>query len=194
MARAGDLDEQRFELQKQARNLRLAEFGTDVADMGAQFGQSVADMKQAKEVEIAEKAAALEQLPDVPEYDLGGGPVVDPYTQTIAEGEAGLQELQRVRQESLPAGPTQEQGGPEQIAEPVDPLEAFWGIPDKETIYRAAPELQLQHSLENLALQEAERQGLPLGRIYARIQRLQNLPAIRAAQQRLELEEEYQDF
>jgi len=196
LARAGSRDDQRYDRQNLLRQGRLAEYGSNVADMAANFGQSVVDAKAAKEVEIAERAEALAAVPDVPEYDLGGGPIVDPYRQTIEEGQQDLQRLGEQRQATMPQGPTQEQGGPElrKQAGQVNPLEAFYGVPDKATIYRAAPELQLQHSLENLALQEADRQGIPIARVYARIQRMQNLPAIRAEQTRLQLQEEYQDF
>jgi hypothetical protein len=192
------VQDRRFNIeQTERRNSRLAEFGMDAADMAANFGQSVVEAKAAKEVELAEKAEALAQLPDVPKYDLGGGPTVDPYTQTIQEGREGLQRLQQTAAEYPPASdfPRQEQGGAPLPPPPsIDPLDVLLGIPDKATIYRAAPELQLQHSLENLALQEAERQGIPLERVYARLQRLQNLPAIRLLQERLELEEEFQGF
>jgi hypothetical protein len=170
----------------------LAEFGGDLADMGANIGQSVIEAKAARDAELAANAEMIAGLEE-PQFDLGGGPLLDPQgadaqAQQLSQGEP--------QQVASPQGPLPEQGGPElrQAAASIDPLEAFYGVPSKETIYRAAPELQLQHTLENLALQEAERQGLPLARIYARIQRLQNLPAIRAAQTRLELSEEFQDF
>jgi hypothetical protein len=192
IAQAAGRDERQTQILQTQRNMRLAEFGGDLADMGANIGQSVVEAKSARDAELAANAEMIAGL-EVPQFDLGGGPLLDPQgadaqAQQLTQGEP--------QQEAAPQGPLPEQGGPElrQAAASVDPLEAFYGVPSKETIYRAAPELQLQHTLENLALQEAERQGLPLARIYARIQRLQNLPAIRAAQTRLELSEEFQDF
>jgi hypothetical protein len=192
IAQAAGRDERQTQILQTQRNLRLAEFGGDLADMGANIGQSVIEAKAARDAELAANAEMIAGLEE-PQFDLGGGPLLDPQgadaqAQQLSQGEP--------QQVASPQGPLPEQGGPElrQAAASIDPLEAFYGVPSKETIYRAAPELQLQHTLENLALQEAERQGLPLARIYARIQRLQNLPAIRAAQTRLELSEEFQDF
>jgi hypothetical protein len=63
----------------------------------------------------------------------------------------------------------------------LDPALAELGVAQKETLYSIAPELELQHRLENFALDEAYRTGAPLNRIYARLRRMQNQPAIEAS-------------
>ena len=70
----------------------------------------------------------------------------------------------------------------------MDPALAELGIADKETLYSIAPELELQHRLENLALDEAYRTGANINRIYGRLRRMQNQPAIDESIQMMQLQ------
>ena len=202
-ADAAAQDEVRYNRQQIARNQRLADFGADAADMGANIGQSIVESQAARKAELEANAELVGGLEGVPEVPLRGvGPLgqdygVDPYQQTIQEGEAGLQQLQDARNLYAPAGPSQEQGGPElrRAAEeetPLDMLAQQLGFPAKKRMYSIAPELELQHTLENLALQEGDRQGLQMDALYARIRRQQNLPAVRLLQKQLELEDQFE--
>jgi hypothetical protein len=177
--------------------MRLAEFGADVADMGANIGQSVIEARQAKEAELKANAALLADLPGVPDFDLGGGPIGEEVGDIQQEEPTGLQEIpigEGPDLEELGIGPLS-QGLTEELPEfEFDPFMRAIGLPQKKELYQIAPALELQHRLENLALQEAERQGQPLALIYAKIQRMQNLPAVRMTQERLQLEEEFSGF
>jgi hypothetical protein len=177
LARAADADEVRFNRQNLLRQERLASFGADSADAAANIGLSIVEAQAAKAAEIEANQDLVAAQPGVPDYqlkmgqELGGQP---------APQEAPGQFIQDSFQEGQPE-PGLEGLPPAEID--IDPLDLVLGIPQKEELYLAAPVLEIQHRMENLAIQEAERQGLPIGSIYAKIQRMQNLPAVRHAQE-----------
>ena len=202
-AKGADLDQKRFDKRTDERNARLATFGSDVADMGAQLGQGIVESRQAKEAGAAEAAraeqeariqamqAAMPSMEDV----LG----IDPITglkRTSTGEQAQPQALSPLEEIQVGQGPGLDEldqygeyptEGSQQIGEvpsmgdiTMDPALAQLGVADKETLYSIAPELELQHRLENLALDEAYRTGTNINRIYARVRRLQQLPAINA--------------
>lgn len=191
-----EADEARYVAERDARNQRLAQFGKDVGDMAGQIGTGIVESRQAKEAEAAagqeaERKLQIQQMqammPSMEDV-LGIDPVTGLPAQQAPQ-EAAPQELQEI---PVGAGPGLDQldeyGEPmdgQMLPEPpgldelgMDPALAELGIADKETLYSIAPELELQHRLENLALDEAYRTGTNINRIYARLRRLQNQPAI----------------
>jgi len=194
LARAGTADDQRYDRQNLLRQKRLFDYGANAADMAANIGLGVVESAQAN-LGVDPEADADE--PQFTQHAIGGAPLADTQPGLWMD-QAAPQELQE-----LPTGPGPgiDELGPGGADQPpaealpeFDPFMQALGIPQKSALYSIAPQLELQHRLENLALQEAERQGVPLPRVYAQIQRMQNLPAIQLAQQQLQLQEENQGF
>ena len=200
-AAAASSDEAQFQKDKDARNARLAQFGKDTGAAAAGIGEGIVKSRQADSAAKAEaEAQALEmqqeqaqkQLPGIDEV-LG----IDPATGLPTEA-AALQgeEIQQELEPDLPRGLDVEQpdeagevqepvidvNDPE-VAIGVDPLYNELGLAGKEALYSIAPELNLQLRQENYALDELTRQGMNIERLYAKLARLQNLPAVRALHQ-----------
>lgn len=193
-AKAAASDEQQYQNDKNARNVRLAQFGKDVGQVGAAIGTGITESRAAKEAEDAEgKAAEQAMLQEqaaslIPTYAESQG--IDPVTGLPAQTMA--QQPQQLEEQQIGPGPGLDdldaQGGHEsdytgtpgvdQTDISMDPALAELGLADKETLYSIAPELELQHRLENLALDEAYRTGANINRIYGRLRRMQNQPAI----------------
>lgn len=198
---AADADQKRYEKRVDERNTRLSKFGSDLAETGAQVGQGIVESRQARaaaDAEAEKKARELqiqqmqESLPSMEDV-LG----IDPIT-GIQRGAEPANPQQLNPLEEIPVGaqgPTLDEldaygeptTGGQQIGEvpsigdlAMDPAIAQLGVADKETLYSIAPELELQHRLENFAIDEAYRTGTNMNRIYARLRRLQQLPAINA--------------
>ena len=199
--KAAASDEASYQNEKNARNSRLAQFGKDVAQTGAAIGTGITESRAAAEAdEGAGKAAEIQMLQEqasslLPTYAESQG--IDPVTGIPAQ-----QEAQTLREEQVGPGPgldeLDEYGQHESdlsLNEPpgldelsMDPALAELGIADKETLYSIAPELELQHRLENLALDEAYRTGANINRIYGRLRRMQNQPAIDESIQMMQLQ------
>jgi len=202
LARAANQDEVRYQNEKILRNNRLQQFGRDAADMGANIGQSVIDARAAKNAEDAAADAATQAFEAQYQDDLPG------ISSTYGAQKPGEQLGQGPDPQELPVGPGPglDDIGINQYGEvynPLDlgsvphiedPLRHVLKLPQKEALYQIAPELDRQHQLENLVIQETERQGQPIARIYAYVKRMQNLPAIRLAQEQLQLEQEFRGF
>lgn len=162
-------DEARFIAERDARNVRLQQFGQDVAGMAGQVAQGVTEVKAMRAAQLEEDgydpetaAQFAEQAPDVQaeaqqleEIPVGEGPTLD---QTDQYGEA------------LP-GPTM------QMAPPTTAQQAYrraLGLPDKP-ILRLAPELEYKLRLQNLMVEEADRLGVPTTQILAQALRNANI-------------------
>lgn len=188
-------DEARYVGERDARNARLGQFGKDVAETGAAIGTGITESRAAGEAEAAAgQAAEMQAMQEqaatlLPTYAESQG--IDPATGLQQQQEAP-QQLNQPQNIPADAGQAQQQEGfgnelSEQAAlnEPpgleelaLDPALAELGLQDKDTLYSIAPELEAQHRLENLALAEAYRTGANINRIYARLRRMQDLPAV----------------
>lgn len=193
--KAAATDEARFQDRTDARNARVAQFGKDVGETGAAIGTGITETRQAAQAEEeAGKQAELQMLQQqaatlLPTYAESQG--IDEATGLPQQQQA--QELQPMQEIPVGAGPglddLDEFGGHESdlMAPPsieelgMDPALAELGLQDKEVLYSIAPELEAQHRLENLALAEAYRTGANMNRIYARLRRMQDLPAVGSA-------------
>ena len=113
----------------------------------------------------AAQQADPQQLSPLEELQVGEGPGLDELDQYGEPATTGGQQIGEV---------------PSLGDITMDPAIAQLGVADKETLYSIAPELELQHRLENLAIDEAYRTGTNINRIYARVRRMQDLPAIGA--------------
>jgi hypothetical protein len=194
IARAAGRDEAQSQIIRNERNRRLAKFGGDVADFGANIGQSVVEVRAAREAEIEANRELVAGIPGVPDVGLGGGPIEDiqeVVQQDISEGQAGLDQLRQAREDAdLQQGPFPEQGGPAlRKTAPIDPLDEALGNPQREMLYGIAPQLELQLRLENFAFDEMDKYGIEIPTLYARIKRMQNLPHVRLLTEQLEAEE-----
>jgi hypothetical protein len=188
-------DEAQHQKNMEARNTRLATFGKDVGEMAGQIGTGIVESRAAKEAEAAAaKAAEMQMLQEqagalIPTYAEQQG--IDPITGLPAQAAQQLpQEQQQLQELPVGQGPGLDEldqygqhesdfiGAPDIGEVSLDPALGELGIADKQTLYSIAPELELQHRLENFALDEAYRTGTNINRIYARLRRLQNLPAI----------------
>lgn len=198
-ANAAAMDEANFQSQNDARNTRLAQFGKDVGEVGASIGTGITESRQAaaaeEEAGKAAEMAALQQQ---------AATLLPTYAETTGQDpNTGLQQEQPgmtpqpMQELEVGPGPTLEQTdqygdsemdptagltaapGLEELA--MDPALAELGLQNKETLYSIAPELEAQHRLENLALAEAYRTGANINRIYARLRRMQDLPAVGSA-------------
>lgn len=199
-AAAGHADEQRFIAEKDARNERLAEFGKDAATLGSSLAVGITESRQAKKAETdsAQQALLEEQQGQaqqmLPSYDdlLS----IDPATGVAPQAAPEAVEQQELQEQEIdPNGPLLEDLGDDDLAaymdfEPgadpevtIDPILGELGIAAKGDLYRIAPELDLQHRLENMALSESYRQGHMPEVIYAELARMQNLPSVRALHQ-----------
>jgi len=198
-AKGAAADEAQYQADKGARSERLAKFGKDVGEVGATIGTGITESRAAAEAEAAAgkqaEMQALEQqaatlLPTyaesqdinpetglgneqqgmtpqpMQELEVGAGPTLD---QTDQYGDSEMDPTA-----GLNAPPTLDEMA-------MDPALAELGLQDKETLYSIAPELEAQHRLENLALHEAYRTGANMNRIYARLRRMQDLPAVGSA-------------
>lgn len=202
--RAAAADEASYQEEKNARNERLAQFGKDVGQMGAQIGVGITESRAAEEAEDAEgKAAELKMLQEqaaalLPTYAEQQG--IDPITGLPAQTAQQMPEQEPLQEMQVGPGPGLDEldeygqhesdfiGAPDIGEVSMDPALAELGIADKETLYSIAPELELQHRLENFALDEAYRTGANINRIYARIRRMQNQPAIDESIQMMQLQ------
>lgn len=197
--RAADLDEQRHQKAVAVRNANLATFGKDLAETGASIGQGLVESRTAAEAEKAAGDAKIQELRTkaaglLPTYGQTMG--IDPAT-GLSTGQTEQAQPQTLEgYEEVPTGPGPDldqmdpNGDPydgEVLPEPptlaelsLDPALAELGIGEKEALYSIAPELELQHRMENFAADEAYRTGGNLLRVYARVRRMQNSPAIGA--------------
>jgi hypothetical protein len=199
-------DQASYDAEMTSRNARLAQFGKDMGEMAGMVGVGVVESRQAKAAEaeagqLAEQQALQAQAASLmPTYaeEMGVDPAtgLDPQQQGAAP--------QQLTEEPIGPGPTLDQTdqyGDSQfdpmadvLAPPtleqmsLDPALAELGVQNKETLYSIAPELELQHRLENLALDEAYRTGTNINRIYARLRRIQNQPAIAASIEGMQLQ------
>jgi hypothetical protein len=193
--KAAASDEASYQAEKGARNARMAQFGKDVGQMGAAVGTGITESRAAAEGADAEgKAQEMKMLQEqagalLPTYAESQG--IDPITGLPQQAAQQLPE-QGAPQDLGPTGPgpgldeldeygqheSDYIGAPDIGEVSMDPALAELGIADKETLYSIAPELELQHRLENLALDEAYRTGTNINRIYARLRRMQDMPAI----------------
>ena len=200
-ARGAAVDEQRHVRRVDARNTALGQFGKDVGEMTGMIGTGIVESRQAQ--------AAQEEAGNLAEQQMlqaQAASLLPTYAQSQGIDEAtGLpqQAPQQLQEEQVGPGPTLEQTDQYgdstmdpmygQLAPPtleemtMDPALAELGLQDKETLYSIAPELELQHRLENFALDEAYRTGTNINRIYARLRRMQNQPAIAASIQGMQL-------
>jgi hypothetical protein len=161
-------DEARFIAERDARNVRLAEFGQDVAGMGAQIGQSVAEVKAMRAAQAQEAGVA----PEAVDY--------------VAEQQPDVQQAQELQEVPVGPGPTLEQtdqygqplpGPTMQLAPPTTAQDAYrrsLGLPD-QPILRLAPELEYKLRLQNLMIEEADRLGVPATQILAEALRNANI-------------------
>jgi hypothetical protein len=201
-AQGAAVDEQRHVRRVDARNTALGQFGKDVGEMTGMIGTGIVESRQAQ--------AAQEEAGNLAEQQMlqaQAASLLPTYAQSQGIDEAtGLpqQAPQQLQEEQVGPGPTLEQTDQYgdstmdpmygQLAPPtleemtMDPALAELGLQDKETLYSIAPELELQHRLENFALDEAYRTGTNINRIYARLRRMQNQPAIAASIQGMQLQ------
>jgi len=193
-AKAAASDEQQYQNDKTARNARLAQFGKDVGQTGAAIGTAVTEGRAANEAADAEgKAAELKMLQEqagalIPTY--AESQMVDPVTGLHQSAQQQMPGDTKLEEQQIGPGPGLDEldqygqhesdynGAPDIGEVSMDPALAELGIADKETLYSIAPELELQHRMENLALDEAYRTGANINRIYARLRRMQDQPAI----------------
>jgi hypothetical protein len=162
-------DEARYVAERDARNQRLAEFGAGVAGMGAQIGQSVAEVKAMRAAEAAEAGVAPEAVEQVAEQ----APDVQMAQQELQEIPVGPgPTLEQTDQYGEPlAGPTM------QLAPPTTAQDAYrraLGLPD-QPILRLAPELEYKLRLQNLIVEEADRLGVQTTQILAQALRNANI-------------------
>jgi len=194
-------DQARYDQQKNARNARLAQFGKD---LGAATGQVALGVTQSRAAADAENAdaerkkleeTAAQLLPSYSEAPSESSVATQPGHQALAGPNGEPQQLQAYPESGQ--GPTLDQldeygqdttdprygmgEAPSLEDISMDPALAELGLQKKEVLYSIAPELELQHRLENLALDEAYRTGVNVHRVYARLRRLQNQPAISAS-------------
>jgi hypothetical protein len=193
-AKGAAADEAQYVQERDARNERLAGFGKDVGEMSGMLATGITQSRQAREAEMgAGEDAEMQMLREqaallMPTYGQVAG--VDEVT-GLKQDE--VQQLSPLQEQEVGPGPTLDQtdqygdsemdqtagaGVPELSELAMDPAIAELGIADKETLYSIAPELELQHRLENLALDEAYRTGANITRIYARLRRSFGSPAI----------------
>lgn len=203
-AKAAAFDEASYQNEKNARNERLAQFGKDVGEVGATIGTGVTESRAAKEAQEAEaKAAEMQMLQEqaqslLPTYAESQG--IDPVTGLPQQTMQQMPEQGAPQEMQVGPGPGLDEldeygqhesdfiGAPDIGEVSMDPALAELGIADKETLYSIAPELELQHRLENLALDEAYRTGANINRIYGRLRRMQNQPAINESIQLMQLQ------
>lgn len=180
-AEAALRDEALFQEQQLRRNQRLAEFGQNLAGFGATLGEQVVEARAAKAEEERtpeEIAAAMETSPTARQIG-GAGNVSMPSIQELAQ--------QQQQQPQLAGGPTQEVPGvpqaPEtQLAQPdlsVDPIRQSLGLPQLNETLQLAPQAEFKLRMQSLAFQEAERQGVDIGRVLAQMNRMTgNIPQL----------------
>lgn len=200
-ANAAAADEARYVAERDARNERLGQFGKDVGETAAAIGTGITETRQAAQAEeeagkAAELAALQEQAATLmPTYAQTTGD--EALNEQAMAGGVDPQQLQPMQEIPVGPGPTLDQTdqygdsemdptaglmeppGLEELA--MDPALAELGLQNKEVLYSIAPELEAQHRLENLALDEAYRTGANMNRIYARVRRMQDLPAVSSA-------------
>ena len=198
-AQAASLDEQNYQTVKNVRNANVAKFGKDLGETTGMLATGITESRAAKQAEEeAAKAAELQTLQQqaamlLPTYEQTAGD--NALNEAALNGGLPAQNVQDPQAlEQMPVGPgpgldeTDQFGNSMQdpyLPEPpgiddisLDPIYNELGVADKESLYSIAPELELQHRMENFALDEAYRTGTNVQRIYARLRRLQNLPAI----------------
>lgn len=183
-AAAADRDEARFQAELTQRNKRLAQFGGDLASFGSTLGTGIVEARAAKAAEeggpfaLEQTAAAPETSPTARQIG-GAGNVVQPSIQELA---------QQPQQQQLAQGPQQIDqavpGVPEapqtQLQGPTfDPVRASLGMSGLDQLEALAPQAEFQLRAQNLALQEAERQGVPISRVLAQLNRqMGNVPQL----------------
>lgn len=205
-AQGAAVDEQRHVTRVDARNKALGQFGKDLGEMAGMVGTGIVESRQAKAAEeeagqLAEQQMLQAQAASLlPTYVENQG--VDQATGLAPQQQGAAP--QQLQEEQVGPGPMLEQTDQYgdstmdpmygQMAPPtleemsMDPALAELGLQNKETLYSIAPELELQHRLENFALDEAYRTGTNINRIYARVRRMQNQPAIAASIQGMQLQ------
>jgi len=171
-------DEQFNQVVLNQRNKRLAQFGGDLASFGSTLGTGVVEARAAK---AAEEGGPFAPAAETPEQIAvgGGGRVALPSIQELA---------QQPQQQQLAQGPQQVDrtvpGVPEaqqtQLQAPsFDPVRASIGLPQLSELQAIAPQAEFKLRAQNLALQEAERQGVPISRVLAQMNRqMDNVPQL----------------
>jgi hypothetical protein len=106
---------------------------------------------------------------------------IDPVTgleQQEAPAEVAAQEDELAQQEAIAQAQADAGVGPTRdFAEGFDPTRAALGLPQVNELQQIAPELEFKLRMQNMALQEAERQGQPIERVFAQLNRqLGNIP------------------
>lgn len=185
-AQAADIDRQRHEARVDARNTKLAQFGKDVGGMVASTTGELAMQTQARK---EAKAAGEFEYPD--------------FSMPGQQSPTGLSAMGAPQQGSFALDAPQEMASPEQqAAESIalqqanqqqpsapgvhdtralyDPTLAYLGLPQQQDLWMISPELENQLRLQGFASDEARRLGIPETSVYARVSRMQNLPAVRA--------------
>ena len=181
-AQAANADEIRFNQQLIARNQRVADFGQRLGSAGATIGQGVVEAQAAKSAE--EEAAAVRggaQAEAVAPLVTPEARGIDPATgleQQEAPTEIAGQEGELTEQEVIDQTLADANVGPTKaFSEGFDPTRAALGLPQITELQQIAPELEFKLRMQNMALQEAERQGQPIERVFAQLNRqLGNIP------------------
>lgn len=171
-------DEARYVSERDARNKRLASFGTDMTGMAAQVGQGMVDLAAGNAANKGEDLQGL--LPD--QAAVSG---IDPNTglalpDSVEPANAALGQMPQMDLED----PTQDFGQQEQtqkfglgMAPPTTPMEAYqaaMGIQPNAAL-EIAPVMEYKLRVTNLAVQEAERMGVEPASVIAPLMRKLNI-------------------
>lgn len=172
VAQAAARDEQRFQDQMTARNERLAQFTRGVGEGAAQFGQAFIQ----PEGDVAGTQGALEQQPEFRDADTGlgtpaaGGTTdqafVEPGQQELAETLPPIEEIDLADIEQEIADDAA--GATAEFEAQIDEDLGISPVAQKAAIEQG---LELKLQMKNLMMLEAERQGIPLSNLQAKINR-----------------------
>ena len=181
-ASAGYADQQRYDVQKVARNARLAEYGGDLASGAAHIGQSAVEIKKANQAkQLGEPAGPVLDERGMP-VPGSAGDIAD--TETGAWMDAGdalatpapepgpnAPDLTDLEAEQN-VGPTADLSqGVDMYFSPGELYRSALGLPERPEL-KLAPQLHYKLRLQELQLQEMERLGITPERLIGRLDRL----------------------